>query len=441
MKNTLQKIIDSTMNAGADSCDVIVNAGESLSLSALNGELDKFKVSKTSVFGVRAIKNQRIGLSYSESFDNDAIEFVAKSAVSNAEYADVNEHETISVKNSVDFINVNLFNDDSTTEEKIEFALKLESEIKRRDSRIQVVPYNGLSVSRSELYYLNSLGSFTSENDFSFGAYTSAMLKDGDATSTHYSSMQSRDLKNLDIEFAIEECLEHSINWLTAAPVTTGKYDVIFHTQVLSSLMSAFSNSLSAKAAINKTNMWENKIGEIIADTNFTLTDVPAYKDAFYKNYVDQEGVKKSDLTLIQNGVLKSFYHNTATANHFRLKSTGHASKGPKSSLGVSRTNWIISPGTTTNSDMMEGTYLEVVDVMGIGPGSDSISGEFSFGASGYLCKNGKRIQPVKGITIAGNFNKLLSKISRMGKDLKTNDSRNTFAPLIRFDNLAVAGK
>ena len=441
MKNTLQKIIEQTMNAGADSCDVIVNAGESMSLSALNGELDKFKVSKTSMFGVRAIKNQRIGLSYSESFDNDAIAFVAKSAVSNAEYADINEHETISINNPQDFIKVNSYKDESTTEEKIEFALKLESEIKKRDSRIQTIPYNGLSISSSQFYYLNSLGRYTAENEFSFNAYTSAMLKDGDATSTHYSTMQSRDLKKLDLEVAIDECLEHSINWLKAAPINTGKYDVIFHTNVLSNLMSAFTSCFSAKAAINKTNMWENKIGETVGVSNFTMIDMPVYKDAFYKNYVDLEGIEKTDLTLIQNGVFKSFYHNTATANYFGTKTTGHASRGPKSSLGVSRSNWIISPGTTSTSDMVEGSYLEVVDVMGIGPGSDSISGEFSFGASGYLCKDGKRIQPVKGITIAGNFNKLLTGISRMGMELMHNDSRNTFAPLIRFSDLSVAGK
>ena len=49
MKNTLQKIIDQTMNAGADSCDVIVNAGEAMNLGTNNGKLDKFKVSKTEI--------------------------------------------------------------------------------------------------------------------------------------------------------------------------------------------------------------------------------------------------------------------------------------------------------------------------------------------------------------------------------------------------------
>jgi PmbA protein len=148
----------------------------------------------------------------------------------------------------------------------------------------------------------------------------------------------------------------------------------------------------------------------------------------------------KSNLTLIENGVLKSFYHNTATAKYFNTKSTGHASRGAKSSLRVSPTNWIISTGVHTESDVTEGTYLEILDTMGIGRG-DNISGEFSFAASGYLCKNGVRIQPVKEITIAGNFNQLLKNISRMGNALLSNDSKSMFSPKIRFSELSVAGK
>lgn len=441
MKNILQKIIDQSLHAGAEACDVIVSSSESMNLGALNGTLDKFKVSKTSMFGVRVIKNKKIGLSYSESFDDDAIAFATKNAVSNADYSDQSEHETISITNQKDFIGKAPVKDSSSTEEKIEFALKLESEIKKRDSRIQSVPYNGLTVSNSSAYYLNSLGRYTEESDFAMSAYTSSLIKDGDVSSMHYAPMQGRDLFTLDLEGSIEECLEHSINWLKAAPVATGSYDVIFHTEVLSNLMGAFSSCFSAKAAITKTNMWENKLNELVAFSNFTLIDSPAYEDAFYKQYVDAEGADKFDLTMIENGVLKSFYHNTATANHFKTKTTAHASRGPRSSLGVSRSNWIILPGTSSESDMTEGTYLEVVDVMGMGPGTNSISGEFSFGASGYLCKNGKRIQPVKGITIAGNFNRLLSGISRMGTELKHNDSANTFSPLIRFSDLSVAGK
>jgi PmbA protein len=101
MKNFIQETIDHVMKLGADSCDVIVSTGDSLSLSAINGKLDKYKVAKTQVFGLRVIKNNRIGLSYSESFDKDAIAFASKCALENSVYSDINEYENISIKNSI----------------------------------------------------------------------------------------------------------------------------------------------------------------------------------------------------------------------------------------------------------------------------------------------------------------------------------------------------
>ncbi len=439
MKNVIQSAVDYTMSIGAEACDVIVTTSDSINFSAQDGKLEKYKVAKTSVLGIRVIKNKKIGLAYSESFDEDAIQFAAKSALANSEYSGVNEHETICVKNENDFIKHAPFNDKSSLEEKIEFALKLESEVKKRDPRFQAAPYNGLTVGEMKSYYLNSLGTYTEESEGNISAYTSALLKEGERTSMHYSSMLAHELSQLDLETSIQEVLEHSANWLNAQSIPTGKYDVIFQIDVLAQLIDSYSSYFSAKAAIEKRNPWEAKLNQTVAAKNFTLIDVPAYKDAFSKQYVDSEGMLKKDLTLIENGVLKSFYHNTSTASFFKTTSTGHASRGARTALGVAGTNWLIKPGADSELEVKAGTYLEIIYVMGLGRG-DTMSGEFSFGASGYLCKDGKRIQPVKGITIAGNFNKILNGIAKMGTDLEPNSSYSRFAPMMRFCDLSVAG-
>ena len=441
MKNLIKKAIDRAMNSGADSCDIIISSGEAMSLSAQDGKLDQYEISQTGVLGLRVIKNNKIGLSYSESFDEDAIMFATKSALENADFSDTNEYESIVVKNPKDYIfNDSLLNDTSSNEEKIEFTLKLESEVKKRDPRVQSTPYNGLSISNSRHIYMNSLGTYTEQGNGSFSAYTSALVKEGDVNSMHYAPFYAKDFHKLDLNQCVEECLEHSINWLKAKPVASGKYDVIFDTDTLAQMMNVFSNFFSAKDAIEKTNPWETKMGQLVAAEGFTLMDVTQYKDAFTKHYIDSEGMLTKDLTLIENGVLKSFYHNTATAKYFGVTSTGHASRGPRTSLNVSASNWLIKPGVLKNEDVQGGVYLEIIEVMGLNSGGDSISGDFSFGAGGYLCKNGKRIQPVKEITVAGNFNKLLLGASRIGNTLIPNHSMGTFSPLVRFSDLYVAG-
>ena len=96
LKETCKRLVDLSLAQGADECDVILNKGESLSLSAQDGDIDKYKVSGSQVVGVRVIKDSKIGLSYSESFDDDALKFCAQSAVENAKNAEVNEFESIS---------------------------------------------------------------------------------------------------------------------------------------------------------------------------------------------------------------------------------------------------------------------------------------------------------------------------------------------------------
>jgi PmbA protein len=441
MQKYLEKVVDLTKKAGAQSCDAILNAGSSFSLSAQNGTIDKYKVSGSHVIGVRAIADSKIGIAYTESMDDDSLAFAAKSAVENAFNSDVNEFENISVDSGDLIAKKNWTKDEASTQEKIDFCLKLESEVKDRDSRVQSVPYNGFSEGESETYYMNSLGTFGYDSEYYLSCYTSALLNEGSDNSMHYQSAISRTLKDLDFNKCVDESLEHASNWMGAGAVDTGAYDLIFTPDAFVSVFNCFGNMFSAKKAWEKTNPFAEKIGKQVAHTEFTVMDVPMYDDAFWKYEFDSEGTKRKELTLIENGELKSFYHNTATANYFKTQTTGHASRGPRSGLGVGGTNRLIKPGTTSQADLLNGTYLEIHSLQGLHSGANAISGEFSFGASGYLCKDGKRVQPVKGITVAGNYHKMLMNIRAMGNELRSDYEWNFFAPLIRFADVRIAGK
>ena len=55
---------------------------------------------------------------------------------------------------------------------------------------------------------------------------------------------------------------------------------------------------------------------------------------------------------------------------------------------------------------------------MGLHSGANAVSGDFSLGASGFMIEGGKIGRPVKGITVAGNFLKLLCDVTELGSDL-----------------------
>lgn len=442
MKNNLELILEFAKKNGADSCDAILNKGNSFSISAQNNDIDKYKLSGSSVIGIRVIKDNKVGITYSESMDKEALEFAAKQAVENAINSDANEFETISIKSDKELVSISDFKKDESisTQEKIDFCLKLESEVKKRDSRVQAVPYNGFSESESETYFLNSLGTFGFDNEYYTSCYTSALINENKENSMHYHGVMARNLNDLNFEECIRESLEHAANWLGAKPVKTGYYDIIFTADQFVDIFNCFGNIFSAKDAWNQTNPFKDKIEKSVAMKELSVMDIPNYKDAFFKYQFDSEGVNRKDLTLIENGVLKSFYHNTATANYFKTTTTGHASRGPKSSLGVAGTNRIIGKGTTSDLEIKSGEYLEIHSLQGLHSGASPISGEFSFGASGYLCKDGIRVQPVKGITVAGNYHKMLNEIKAIGDTLYANGDKSFFSPIIRFNQISIAG-
>lgn len=440
LKNILTKIVDKTISAGANECDAIISKGSSFSLAAQNGDLEKYKVSGSQVIGVRAIADNKVGLAYTESLDESSLELAAQAAVANAKNSEVNEFESIQIIEGEHIYESQYEKDSASTEEKIDLCLKLESEVKARDSRVQSVPYNGFTESESEFYYLNNHGVSGFQSDYNQSIYTSALINEGETSGMHYQGAIGRKLSELDLEYCVSESLLHASEWLKGKPLSTGHYDIIFKTSIFGDLLGTFGTIFSARSAMEKTNPFADKIGQKVMNDKITISDLPQYKDTFSPEYFDAEGVAHKDLVLIQNGELHSFYHNTATANFFKTTTTGHATRGAKSPLSVSGTTKVISAGTISEEDIVAGEYFEVMSIQGLHSGANSASGEFSFAASGYLCRDGKRIQPVKGVTVSGNFYKMLLDVELLGDTIEATKYRHFFAPKIRFEKMSVAG-
>jgi len=128
------------------------------------------------------------------------------------------------------------------------------------------------------------------------------------------------------------------------------------------------------------------------------------------------------------------------TAKHFKVANTFNASRGPKSTLGVHSVQMEIKPGDG-QAELYDGEYLLITELTGMHSGANAISGDFSFGASGYLYKDSQRIQAVRGITVAGNFYQMLNNIKAIGNVQKWNWTKSDLVVDIRFADLSVSGE
>ncbi|MFT5656235.1 MAG: PmbA protein [Arenicella sp.] len=435
-----EQVLDQVKSAGGTG-DLIIDEGETLSLKARDGELEEYKVSSSRIFGLRVIKNGRIGTAFSEAVDGDALSSMVGQAFNNASFVKVESHENI-LPNSD-----HLKTDDDllcplehvSIEQKIQMALEIESKLNAK-GKVKNVPYNGVQDITSQRHIFSSAGLSALTRSRMCASYAYALVEDGENSSMQGTSQVSRLFSGLNASTVIDKTYEKCMGLLDGKPIASKHYDVIFDKDCQTSVFGVFSMMFSGKAAKDGINPLRDKIGSDIADSRLNIFDHPLNVDGFGYHLFDAEGSATEKSELVVDGCLKTLIHNSATASYFDTKTTGHASRSPKSTLGVNLHQVEIAKGSEDLSTLHSGEYLEVSDLSGLHSGANAISGNFSFGASGYLCKDGERIQAVRGITVAGNFYDMLNKISMIGNQQHWNEGRSALMPSIRFSDVAISG-
>ena len=434
------QVIDLVKAAGA-SGDLIIDQGESLSLKASDGELEEYKVSSSQIFGLRVIKDGKVGTAYSEAADSDALSSLVEQALTNASFTAIEVHENI-LSNEVTLKTDDLVlcpAEEVSIDDKVNFALKIESDLAAKD-RVKNVPYNGVQDNTTQRHIFSSAGLNAYSKSRMCAGYAYALIEQGDKNAMEGIGQAARLFAALDANDIVEKAYTNTLNILDGSPVPSGHYDVIFDEEVQASLFGVFTLMFSGKSAKDGVNPMREKLGDSIADTRLNITDQPLSTEGFGYQLFDAEGTATQSTPLIVNGTLNTLIHNSATASFFDMQTTGHAARGPKSTMGVGLHQLEIAAGQDSQTDLFSGKYLMLTDLTGMHSGANAISGDFSFGASGFLYEDGQLRQPVRGVTVAANFYDMLNKIALIGDKQFWNWEKSALMPHVRFTDLAISG-
>lgn len=434
------RVLERVTAAGATG-DLIIHQDTSLSLKAHDGDLEEHKVNSTRVYGVRVIAGQRAGIAYSEAADAAALDSMVAQALQNAAFAREDSFETVSDSDgALDTDDAILCRqDDATVEAKIEAALAMERELAARD-KVQNVPYNGVQDVTAERYVFTTGGHTAHSKARLCSAFAYALLKDGDNDVLDGVERVARRFDELDTTEVVEETYARCLALLDGEAVPSRHYDVVFDVECQAALFGAFATVFSGKAARDGISPLRERIGEKIGVDGLDIRDAPRRTDGFRYALFDGEGNATTTTTFVEDGRLVTLAHNSATAGHFGVPNTGHASRSPKTSLGVALHQPEIGAGAVTESDLTSGEYLEIVDLSGLHSGTNAVSGDFSLGAAGFVCRNGERLRPVRNITVAGNFLDMQKKIVGIGDVQHWNADRSALMARIRFGDMAISG-
>ncbi len=164
-----------------------------------------------------------------------------------------------------------------------------------------------------------------------------------------------------------------------------------------------------------------DNLGHRVASEKVTLVDHGGRGpdgEASFAIHVDDEGTPCRDVTIIENGVLRSFLHNRETARAFGVEPTGNARANAFSDEPLVRMrNTAIQRGTDRLDDMIgaidRGYYLKRST-----NGQADANGEFMFGvALGYEIRNGRLGRAIRDTTISGVAFDMLRTVTHVSDD------------------------
>jgi TldD protein len=169
------------------------------------------------------------------------------------------------------------------------------------------------------------------------------------------------------------------------------------------------------------SSVFSNRIGEQISSEKCTIVDNGTLANRRGSLTVDDEGTPTQETVLIENGILKRYMLDKLNGRLMDQPSTGNARRESYAHIPMPRmTNTYMLNGEDHFEDMVssveEGIYAKNFD----GGQVDITSGKFVFSANeAYLIKAGKITIPIKGATLIGSGDEVLHQISMVGDDLK----------------------
>ena len=227
--------------------------------------------------------------------------------------------------------------------------------------------------------------------------------------------------------------------------IGSGFGGVIFH--------EACGHSLEATSVAYGRSQFVGKLGQQIANPKVTAIDDGTIPNSWGSINIDDEGTPARKNVLIENGILKSYLVDKFNARRMGLEPTGSARRQSYSYATTSRmTNTYIADGTDSNDEIIASIeYGLFAKEMG-GGSVNPTTGEFNFSVSeGYMVRNGKICEPVRGASLVGKGSDVIMNIDMVGTGLDHGQGMcgsssgmvptNVGQPLIRVSTITVGGR
>ena len=313
------------------------------------------------------------------------------------------------------------------------------------------VPNGSLRTSSVHYHIRNSLGvDVGSKGTVAFGFFT-AKSEDDSGVGEGVQRCWSRELSSIDFPNIGEVLKSQALSVLTAKSFKEKWDDAVGvlapseGSEILYSLVAFAANGDNVN---KKSSPWTDKVGETVAGENISILDNGLSEKGLLGSIVDDEGVPTQKTQIIENGVLKSYFFDSYSANQLEMQSTGNGIRRIARDLAgrftapavCAGTTMEVKPGTKSVDDIISeikrGVYVEHFAWPIVDPMSGTFSNEIR---NARIIENGELGGPIKYALWVGNLYESLKGNVMVANDPAVHDKR--VVPTIAFPGTEIVGQ
>jgi len=443
-------VVALAMKAGATDAEAVAREGDEFSVNVRMGEVETLKDSGSRGLGLRVFLGSRSASTSTSDLTAEGIRQLVAGAVALAKVTE--EDPFTGLPEAGEFgarpEDLHLYSDDVYSlrgEQRIAWARRAEAAALAVDARLTNSDGGSFDAATGRKVLANSRG-FVGGYRSSYAAVAAApVATDADGTMQRDGWWSSaRCLAHLESPESVgREAARRALRKLGARRVATQRVPIIFAPEVARSLVGSIFEAASGDAIWRGASFLTGKLGGKIAASSLTIVDdnamlLPSGMGGYGTTPFDGEGLPSQRTVVVEAGILRNYLLNSYTARKLGMKSTHNAARGLAGTPGVGCGNLYIEPGTQTAEqiigDVQAGLY--VTGLMGFGV--NTVTGDYSRGATGLWIERGVLTYAVEEVTIAGNLAEMFQNITAIGSDLEFRGA--VASPTLRIDGMTIAG-
>jgi len=424
-QNLIQDIMAEALAKGGDYCDVYFQHNIVNYIGLEDKEVNRAFSNIDFGVGIRVLKGDQTGYSFTEEITEKAMKNAAKTASNIADASKKVNPVGLKLHKTPNYYPINTTWEKVSIDQKIPYLQKINDKIFALDNRI--IKSNLWFIDQTS-YVLQATSEGRMVHDYRpMGQiYVSCIAEeDGKREQNGYTLGGRQGIGFFtpdNIDLLAKESVRRTVELFKAVKPEAGEMEVVLAAGSSGILLhEAIGHGMEADFNRKEISIFSDKIDKPVAENFVSIVDDGTNPNVRGSLNVDDEANDTEKTFLVKDGIMRSYLHDRISAKHYDVKPTGNGRRESFRFEPVPRMrNTYMLPGPHTKNDIIKsvkkGLFAESFTNGQVFIGA----GDFTFYVkSGYIIENGELTKPIKDVNIIGNGPQVLKDITMVADDFK----------------------